>query len=87
MKVRAYMTLMELFGWREKIVELDKDKPKFKDLIKKIPDISIAMKRYKGERWSLIILLNGRHLNFLGNEEALLKDGDIITLFPPLAGG
>jgi len=86
-KVKAYMTLRELFGWREKIVELDKDKPKFKDLIKKIPDISIAMKRYKGERWSLIILLNGRHLNFLGNEEALLKDGDIITLFPPLAGG
>jgi sulfur-carrier protein len=34
-----------------------------------------------------IYLLNGRNVEFLGKEDALLKDGDTISLFPPIGGG
>ncbi|QOJ78434.1 MoaD family protein [Infirmifilum lucidum] len=37
---------------------------------------------YRNDR---IILVNGRHIQFVG--EASLKDGDVIAIFPPLAGG
>ena len=34
-----------------------------------------------------IYLLNGRSVEFLGKEDALLKDGDAMSLFPPIGGG
>jgi len=34
-----------------------------------------------------IYLLNGRSVEFLGKENALLKDGDTLSLFPPIGGG
>ncbi|WP_165845068.1 MoaD/ThiS family protein [Candidatus Cryosericum terrychapinii] len=34
-----------------------------------------------------IYLLNGKSIEFLGKEDALLKDGDTISLFPPIGGG
>jgi len=34
-----------------------------------------------------IYLLNGRSVEFLGKEDALLKDGDTLSLFPPIGGG
>lgn len=34
-----------------------------------------------------IYLLNGRSVEFLGKEDALLKDGDTMSLFPPVGGG
>jgi molybdopterin synthase sulfur carrier subunit len=34
-----------------------------------------------------IYLLNGRNVEFLGKEDTLLKDGDTISLFPPIGGG
>ena len=86
-KVKLYMTLRDLFGWKERVVDLDKDGCRFKDLINIIPEIKKAIEKYSGKRWSLIILVNGRHIKFLGGDDAILKDGDVISLFPPLAGG
>ena len=34
-----------------------------------------------------IYLLNGKSVEFLGKEDALLKDGDTLSLFPPIGGG
>jgi len=34
-----------------------------------------------------IYLLNGKSVEFLGKEDALLKDGDTMSLFPPIGGG
>jgi len=34
-----------------------------------------------------IYLLNGKSVEFLGKEEAPLKDGDFLALFPPIGGG
>ena len=33
------------------------------------------------------ILRNGRNIQFLGGLDTPLSDGDVIALFPPLAGG
>ena len=33
------------------------------------------------------ILRNGRNVQFLGGLDTPLSDGDVIALFPPLAGG
>jgi len=34
-----------------------------------------------------IYLLNGKSIEFLGKQDTLLKDGDTISLFPPVGGG
>ncbi len=34
-----------------------------------------------------IYLLNGRNVEFLNKEETLIKDGDKISIFPPVGGG
>ncbi|MHB8106873.1 MAG: MoaD/ThiS family protein [Candidatus Cryosericum sp.] len=34
-----------------------------------------------------IYLLNGKSVEFLGKEDAVLKDGDTMSLFPPIGGG
>lgn len=37
---------------------------------------------YRSDR---LIFVNGRHIQFLGN--VILQDGDVIAIFPPIAGG
>ena len=86
-KVKVFMTLKEPFGWGSRVIELDNDPPRFRDLISKVPEIKGAIEKYKGERWSLIILLNGRRIEFLGGFDSVLEDRDVISIFPPLAGG
>jgi len=39
---------------------------------------------FKGD---YIYLLNGRNVEFLNKEETLIKDGDKISIFPPVGGG
>ncbi len=34
-----------------------------------------------------IYLLNGRNVHFLNGKDTLLKDGDKISIFPPVGGG
>ena len=34
-----------------------------------------------------IYLLNGRNVEFVSKEETLIKDGDKISIFPPIGGG
>lgn len=33
------------------------------------------------------VLVNGRHIVFLGGDKALIRSGDIIDILPPLHGG
>lgn len=35
----------------------------------------------------MIVLLNGRHIEFLQGEETLLKEEDVVSFFPRIAGG
>jgi thiamine biosynthesis protein ThiS len=40
-----------------------------------------------GNRFSLLVTLNGEFMPTSKFEETLLKDGDEVTLLPPVAGG
>ena len=35
----------------------------------------------------LVVLVNGRNIATLDGVETVLKDGDVVTLLPPFAGG
>jgi len=39
------------------------------------------------KRGPSIVLLNGQRIEFLEGENSMVKDGDEITLLPPLGGG
>jgi molybdopterin synthase sulfur carrier subunit len=36
---------------------------------------------------TVAVLVNGRNVRFLGGPDTPLRDGDTITLIPPVAGG
>lgn len=40
-----------------------------------------------GEGEALLILLNGRNIETLERDETELRDGDVVILLPPFAGG
>lgn len=40
-----------------------------------------------GEGGPLVFLLNGRNIETLEGEETELRDGDLVILLPPFAGG
>jgi len=42
---------------------------------------------FKDESPKIRLLVNGRDIDFLKGPETELKDGDVVVLFPPIAGG
>ncbi len=86
-RIKVYFTLPERLGWREKIVEIDGDELRFIDLLGKMPDLEKIYRDYEGRGFPLVVMINGRRIEFLGGENAILRDGDEIAIFPPAAGG
>jgi len=89
-KVRAFGDLMSLLG-NESTVELEAE-AKLRDLIDKLAEKINSPKkdflgRYDVTGPDLVILLNGRNVHALKNLETALKDGDVLTLLPPVVGG
>lgn len=41
----------------------------------------------QGVEPKIMILINGRNIKFLQQMDTVLKDGDVIGLFPPIGGG
>ena len=85
-KVKAFFTLREKLGWKEKTVELPEGST-VKDLIELFPIIKHEIKRYKAKGYNMIIMVNGRHIEFLNGLDTMLRDGDEVAFFPPAAGG
>jgi len=89
-KVTAFGELIALLG-NESTVELEAD-ASVKDLVSKIAErIGSPRKNFLGNydvtgRY-LVILLNGHNINALNKLETTLKDGDVVTLLPPVVGG
>lgn len=58
------------------------------ELVNRYPGLSDLIFTSPGILRSYVnILKNGRNIYFLDNLETLVEEGDVITLFPPLAGG
>lgn len=85
-KVKVFFTLREKLGWKEKIIEMPSGST-IKDLIEVFPRINNEIERYRSIGHSMIIMVNGRHIEFLNGYDTVLQDGDEVSFFPPAAGG
>jgi molybdopterin synthase sulfur carrier subunit len=90
-KIRVFATLRELLGTKGFEIEApvedvgnliqfiaERFQPSFKDTL--LDEEGRVRKGYS-------ILVNGRDINFLQGLGTKLEDGDIIAIFPPVAGG
>lgn len=88
--VRAFGDLIEIVG-RKKTLELESGS-RFRDLISKLAEKTKSTRKdyigdYKVTGGDLVILVNGRNLDSMEKMDTPLKEGDIITLLPPIEGG
>ena len=88
--IRAFADYREIIG---KEVELVLPKGTtigalLSDICERYPELRRQMFAQTGELKEFInIFINGRNIAFLDNMGTLLVDGDVIALFPPVAGG
>ncbi len=85
-KVTAFLSLPEKLGWKQKVVELENNST-FEDLLTALPELRKVIQKFKEKNVDLVILVNGRHIQFTGGLKTHLKDGDEVSIFPPAAGG
>jgi len=87
-EVKLYATLQEILGIDTITVEAKDVMDAVKKLVEKYPELK---KEIVNEDFSLkddyIYLVNGRNIAFLQGGDTPLKDGDRITIFPPVGGG
>ncbi len=88
-KVRVFATIREAVGVDELDLDIDEG---FEDLVKKADEVTDG--RFSKAVWSegwfrenLIVFVNGRNVEFLGGKNAKLRDGDVVAIFPAIAGG
>jgi len=92
-KVRAFGDLIPLLG-DEIVIELGEN-ARINDLMSKISEKISGFKEkikylssYQGVTdFGFVILLNGSNINLLEGDKTRLKDGDVVALMPPVAGG
>ncbi len=89
-RIRAFGELMRLLG-NEFIIKLESG-ANLKDLVSILSEKTCSPRKdfianYNVMEHDLVILLNGRNIHALKKLETSLKDGDTITILPPLVGG
>ncbi|MEM1507539.1 MAG: MoaD/ThiS family protein [Candidatus Bathyarchaeia archaeon] len=92
-KVRAFGELTPMLG-DELTVELNEG-ASISDLISKISSEISGFKekiKYLSSQqgvtdFGLVMLLNGVNINLLEGTKTRLKDGDVVVILPPVAGG
>ncbi|MFW6121446.1 MAG: MoaD family protein [Petrotogales bacterium] len=87
-KIKLFLTLQKNISSDNNIVEASTMIEAVKELIKKYP---LLKRELVNKDFTLkddyIYLVNGRNIAFLQGENTTLKDGDRITIFPPIGGG
>lgn len=83
--LRVYATLIELVGTRVREVPISIGET-IEELLRKTGLYDTVVENGK-VRSMYKILVNGRDIEFLNGLETKLKDGDVIDIFPPVAGG
>ncbi|BAL81668.1 ubiquitin-like small modifier protein 1 [Caldisericum exile] len=87
-KIKMYATIREKF--KEGEVEIDAETviDAIKKMVEKYPILRDEVLNENGSlKNDYIYLLNGRNVEFLEKGNTPLKDGDKISIFPPVAGG
>lgn len=83
--IRVYASLRESLGASSVHIELSDDRATLLDVLKADAKIYEAVQRYPTER--MIILVDGINIKLLGGLETPVRDGSVIDIFPPAAGG
>ena len=88
-KVRLFATLRKKYGVKELTVKCDGTLREVIENASKIIGRGFLREIYDENQGkvkeNMIIMINGRNIRDL--KEIKIKDGDIIAIFPPLAGG
>ena len=88
-RVTFFAYLRDLFGGREKVVELDRP-PTVGGLLSRISDTPERRREILKDdklRSHLVVMVNGVHIGSLSGFDTLLAEGDTVAVFPFLAGG
>ncbi len=87
--IEVFALLREKLGWASKVVELEGSEAKLIDVLRKVPELyNLVVKESEGSiAEGFIVMINGVHAQFRGGLEAVVRDGDTISVFPPAAGG
>ncbi len=92
-RIRFHGVFAESAGSKEMILFLDTDKANLntviEELFRKLDKRSrrIRERFYSKDRARIIILVNGRNAIYTGWLDTPIKDGDLLDIIPPLAGG
>ena len=90
-RVRYLATLYDAVGRFEEEIDCS-DPCTVKEALNILTSMHPVLKEHLGENYEFIgedvqVLVNGRNIEFLNNLSTKLKDGDVIVLIPPAAGG
>jgi molybdopterin synthase sulfur carrier subunit len=90
MKVKFFAGMREASQEKEREIEL-RSVSNIRDLLDLLCNTYERRQRVFNQtdqlRSDLVILKNGRNIDFLGGIETELKDGDTVAILPPLYGG
>lgn len=81
-RVRVYGDLREALGWSQIEVEGGRT---LGETLREVPLLWESISKYPFD--TLIVLINGQNARLSGGLEAAVKEGDVIDVFPPAAGG
>jgi len=85
--VKGYLGLEAAAGGKP-FVEFGADRVTLRDLLGQLGHPADEKLAARGAGRRLIILVNGRHTSHLPDGlDTVLKDGDHVAIFPPVAGG
>lgn len=89
--MRYYADFREIMGIREMLLDL-KDGQTIRGLLatitNKYPELKSELFENQDDLKEFVtVLINGRSIEFLEHMNTRLKDGDMISLFPPAHGG
>jgi len=88
LKVKFFATAREVAGRRSVEVEAATVGEALRRAVEKIgPRLGEYLFQDGQIRDGLAVLLNGRHIAFLGGLEAKVREGDEVTVFPRVVGG
>ena len=87
-KIKMYATIREKFKEGEVVLDADTVIEAVRKLVELHPELKDeVLDENLNLKNDYIYLLNGRNIEFLNKGETPLKDGDKISIFPPVAGG
>ena len=88
-KVKFFAYFRDLFGAREKDVEVGEGRP-----VRHVLDTIADTAERRGELFAgidlrphLVVMINGRHIHSLQGLDTPLAAGDVVAVFPFLGGG